>query len=217
MAQRRRDRGESGERMIVTARLRLVPATVAHVRAEIGDRVEFARLLDAEVPGNWPPEGVADALPLFLGWLEAAPDRVGWFGWYALASNRLIQEAQLPTTIFSGLDWPAPGCSGLQENRSDTLVLVGSGGFLGPPQDGEVQIGYSVLPQFQRRRFATEMAGGLVRWALEQPDVLRIVAETEWANPASVRVLSALGFAAAGLSAEPGGMRFVLSQGAGGG
>ncbi len=171
--------------MIETTRLKLIPATVALARAEIGDRREFARLLGASVPDNWPPETAADALPLFLGWLEAAPDRVGWFGWYALVA---------------GDEGAAP-------------VLVGGGGFMGPPRDGVAQIGYSVLPQFQRQGYATEMVRELVKWALGQLQVVRIVAETEWANPASVRVLEKAGFAFVGPAAEPGGTRFELSGG----
>lgn len=169
--------------MIQTIRLTLMPATVAHARAEIRDRAEFARLLQADVPDNWPPESLVDALPLFLDWLEAAPEQAGWFGWYALARE---------------------GANG--------RTLVGGGGFLGPPQDGEITLGYSVLPQFQRQGFATEMAGTLVRWAIEQPAVLQISAETEWANPASVRVLEKLGFRIAGPGADAGGMRFELSK-----
>ena len=165
---------------IETTRLRLTPATVALARAEIEDRGEFARLLGGSVPDHWPPETAADALPLFLGWLEAAPDRVGWFGWYALAAGEGSAEP----------------------------VLVGGGGFLGPPQEGTAQIGYSVLAQFQGQGYATEIVVGLVRWAMGQPGVTRIVAETEWANPASVRVLSKAGFAPAGLATEPGGARF---------
>lgn len=49
--------------VIETARLKLVPATVTLARAEIGDRGEFARLLGASAPDNWPPETLADALP----------------------------------------------------------------------------------------------------------------------------------------------------------
>src|SRR2546430_13713525 len=97
--------------MIETTRLKLIPATVALARAEIGDRGEFARLLGAVVPDNWPPETLADALPLFLARLEAAPDRVGWFGWYALAAG---DAAAVP-------------------------VLVASGGFNGPPEDGTAE------------------------------------------------------------------------------
>ncbi len=73
--------------MIETARLKLVPASLALARAEIDDRAEFARLLGATVPGNWPPESLADALPVLLSRLEAAPSRLGWFGWYALAGG----------------------------------------------------------------------------------------------------------------------------------
>jgi RimJ/RimL family protein N-acetyltransferase len=170
--------------IIETPRLRLVPATVAHVRAEIGDRFEFTRLLDASVPDNWPPESTVDALPLFLEWLEAAPSSVGWFGWYAM---RHAQDAN-----------PA--------------VLVGGGGFLGPPVEGQVNFGYSILHQFQGSGFATEMAGALVQWAWKQRVATRIVAETEWANPASVRVLGKLGFVETGASSEPGGALFELKQ-----
>jgi RimJ/RimL family protein N-acetyltransferase len=169
--------------LITTGRLSLLPATVAHARAELNDRREFSRLIEAEVPKNWPPESAADALPLFLEWLEAVPQSVGWFGWYAVA-NKLATQA--PT-------------------------LIGSVGFLGPPRDGEVSIGYSVLPQFQRVGFATEMVAGLVQWAKDDEAVARIVAETEWANPASMRVLSKLGFVEKGSGVEPGGTRFELS------
>lgn len=172
--------------MIETAHLILVPATVAIARAEIGDRSEFARLWGASVPDNWPPDTLADALPLFLGWLEAAPDRIGWFGWYALAL----------------------GDAGISP------ILVASGGFKGPPRDGMAEIGYSVLPQFQGRGYATEMVGGLARWALRQPGVARVVAETEWANSASVSVLRKAGFAPGGSSTAPSGARFEYPGGA---
>jgi [ribosomal protein S5]-alanine N-acetyltransferase len=170
--------------VIETPRLKLVPATVALARAEIGDRGAFARLVRASVPENWPPDSLADALPVFLGWLEAAPDRVGWFGWYALA---------------------AVTCEALP-------VLVASGGFMGPPQEGSVDIGYSVLPQFQGRGYATEMVGGLVRWALGQPGVARVVAETEWANPASVRVLNKVGFAQVQPQIQTGAAKFEFRR-----
>lgn len=169
---------------IHTTRLCLIPATAAHVRAEIHDRRAFAALLDTLVPDNWPPETVAEALPLFLAWLEAAPDQVGWFGWYAVTRSH-----ETPRT------------------------LVGGGGFIGPAEKGVVMLGYSVLPQFQRQGFATELAGGLIRWAFDAPSVERIAAETEWANPASVRVLEKLGFVTVGASAS-GGTRFELPRSA---
>jgi len=168
--------------MIATSRLVLVPATVALTRLEMGNRGDFARLLSADVPANWPPASAADALPLLLRRLETAPNQVGWFNWYALAR-------------ISGPDLP---------------VLVGGGGFLGPPQHGVAQIGYSVLSQFNRQGYATELVGGLVRWAFAQPGLDCIEAKTEWANPASTRVLEKAGFKPVGSAREPGGMRFEL-------
>ncbi len=169
--------------MIETNRLKLIAATVALARAEVADRDEFARLLGASVPDNWPPESLATALPIFLGWLEEAPDRAGWFAWYALAKG----------------------------DGSLSPVLVASGGFMGPPQEGVVEIGYSVLPQYEGQGYATEMVTALVCWAMEQPGVARVVAETEWANPASVRVLLKAGFTPGGPAREPGGARFDLA------
>ncbi len=171
--------------MIMTARLTLVPVTLALARAELCDRDEFGRLLQAAVPGNWPPETAADALPLLLSWLEAASDRVGWFSWYALA----------------------------RIDRTNLTTVIGGGGFLGPPNDGVAQVGYSVLPQFQRQGYASEMVAGLVRWAFAQPGVVRIAAETEWANPASARVLEKCGFMPAGSATHPRGARFELRGG----
>jgi [ribosomal protein S5]-alanine N-acetyltransferase len=168
--------------MLETTRLKLIPATVELARSEIADRHEFARLLAAKVPDNWPPETLADALPLFLTWLEESPDRIGWFSWYVLASG----EGEVP----------------------GSPVLVGSVGFKGPPHDGITEVGYSVLSQFQGRGYATEMVWTLVKWALAQPGVERVVAETEWDNPASVRVLDKIGFSRIGPTANPGGERF---------
>lgn len=116
--------------------------------------------------------------------MEAAPDRVGWFGWYALAAG----------------EPPA------------ARLLVASGGLKGPPMDGTAEIGYVVLPQFRGRGYATEMVRGLVGWAFGQPGVVRVVGETEWANPASVRVLLQAGFARIGPGPEPGSARFEIRQ-----
>lgn len=166
---------------IKTRRLRLVPATVALARAEMSDRCEFARQLGAAVPDNWPPESASDALPFFLELLETNPAWVGWLGWYAIA------------TIDDG-----------------EATLVGSAGFFGPPDGaGEVETGYSVLPQFQRRGIATEMVGGLLGWATAHSDVRRVVARTTTDNSGSRGVLAALGFVEDGASDEPGGIRYI--------
>lgn len=178
--------------MIVTARMRLVPATVALARAELAGRAEFARLLSATVPDEWPPEILADALPVFLEWIEAAPDRVGWYVWYAMV--RAPREA---SNMLAG-------------DIGD--ILMASGGFKGPPQDGTVEIGYSVLPRFQGHGYATEMVQALIDWAFAQPGVLRIIAETTEDNAPSMRLLKRQGFTNAGPAVEPGHIRLLLNR-----
>ena len=73
-------------------------------------------------------------------------------------------------------------------------ALVGDIGFKGPPDDlRTAEIGYSVLPAFQGRGYATEAAQALVAWGLAQPSVRRIVANCQADNAASIRVLEKAG------------------------
>ncbi|HEY1434857.1 MAG TPA: GNAT family protein [Thermoanaerobaculia bacterium] len=161
-----------------TARLELTAATIALSEAELSDRVEFSRLLAAAVPAQWPPESAADALPLFLGWLREHPDWAGWLGWYAVRTD------------------------------GGQRVLVAGGGFLGAPDDhGMVEIGYSVLPAFQRLGLATEMVAALSAWAFAQPAVRRIEADTDRGNAGSWALLTGAGFVEIGDGREPGAAR----------
>jgi [ribosomal protein S5]-alanine N-acetyltransferase len=104
--------------------MRLVASTAELVRAEIEDHRAFGELVGARVPEGWPPGEAADALPWFLEKLEAAgPEGSGWYGFYGIVT----------------------------EGEVDAPVLVGGGGSLAPPRDGEVEIGYSLMPNFQGR------------------------------------------------------------------
>jgi RimJ/RimL family protein N-acetyltransferase len=172
-----------------TPRLILVAATPELARAEVDDRARFAELLDAEVPASWPPETLADALPFFLGLLEANPEWAGWLGWYAIG----------------------------REAAGKPRRLVGSVGFKGPPTDtGDVEIGYSVLPQCQGRGYASEMVRGLCGWAFGHRSVRRVLAETTADNVASLRVLRKLDFAETGPGSEAGSVQFALPRSAAG-
>ena len=60
------------ESILVTARMELVPATPSIVRADLGNRDELGRLLNARVPAAWPPPLVdAAALQWVLKSVEA--------------------------------------------------------------------------------------------------------------------------------------------------
>jgi len=77
-------------------------------------------------------------------------------------------------------------------------VVVGSGGFKGPPTDGAVEIGYNVAASARGQGFATQAVRQLVQWAFETPDVLGVYAETAVDNPASRRVIEKAGFTQVG-------------------
>jgi [ribosomal protein S5]-alanine N-acetyltransferase len=77
----------------------------------------------------------------------------------------------------------------------ETGQIVADAKFKGEPdEEGVVEIGYGTYPAFQRRGYMTEMVGGLMAWASEQPGVRRIMADTDADNLASQRVLQKNGF-----------------------
>jgi len=170
------------DRMIIqtTDRLRLIAGTQALAAAEIKDRAKFAKLLGVVVPEIWPPNNLRDVLGYLYGLYREHPEWEGWLAWYAVRIDN---------------DYP---------------ILCGSIGFKGPPDErGIVEIGYSVLPEFQGQGLATEMVAAIVQWAKNQSLVTRIEAETNIDNQASIRVLEKNNFVGAGAGAEPNTIRFL--------
>ena len=170
-----------------SARLTLIAATLAHVRTELDAPERLAALLGAEVSGAWPTgEYDRDAMEFFRARLEEGGEAAaGWYGWYAVRN----------------------------EDADGPRALVGAGGYFGPPGgDGRVEIGYSVLPEWQRRGYASEIVDALVARAFGVPDVTLVIAHTTPENVGSVGVLARCGFVDAGPGAEPGSIRFERAR-----
>jgi uroporphyrinogen-III synthase/uroporphyrinogen III methyltransferase/synthase len=166
---------------VLTARLRLAPATQESLRLELNDAPAFAALLGATLPEDWPPgEYDRDAIQFFLErMIESGKDTVGWYGWYAI------------------LDGEEPA------------ALVGCGGYLGPPDEaGCVEIGYSISEQWRGQGLAKELVQSLVNraWTF---GARKIVAHTTEANPASIAVLRSCGFQQA-ISSETEQLHFEI-------
>jgi ribosomal-protein-alanine N-acetyltransferase len=88
-------------------------------------------------------------------------------------------------------------------------TLIGETGFHGPPDaSGTVEVGYSILPAYRGRGFATEATRALIRAALARPEVRRITAECLDDNHASLRVLEKLELRRVGSAG--GTLRFEL-------
>ncbi|MEA5050898.1 MAG: GNAT family N-acetyltransferase [Oscillospiraceae bacterium] len=78
--------------------------------------------------------------------------------------------------------------------RSDG-VTVGSADFKAPPDaGGETEIGYGLGKAYEHCGYMTEAVGAMCAWALAQPGVRHVIAETERDNLASRRVLERCGF-----------------------
>lgn len=73
-------------------------------------------------------------------------------------------------------------------------ALVGSGGFVGPPQDGVVEIGYELAPAFRGRGLGTAAARALVEKARSTGVVTKVIANTLAHDNPSTGVLRRLGF-----------------------
>ena len=124
-----------GTTALTTERLRVVPATVATITAELEAPERLAEALGAALPADWPPEHHdTGTLKLWRGEL-AMPGSAGWWLHYVVLT-----------------DAPRP-------------ALVGTVAFKGPPVAGVVEIGYSVVRSWQRHGFATEASRALIEAA----------------------------------------------------
>lgn len=169
---------------IATSRLDVVTATPALLNAELESHSEFAALLGAIVPDDWPPgEYDRPAIEHFRSRLTEDPADADWYVWYAL----------------------------LRSGGPEATTVVGAGGFFGPPNaQGVVEIGYSIVSAFNGRGYATELVQALVKHAFQSGRVTRVVAHTTMDNIGSVRVLEKAGFGFVGPGNEVGTVEYAL-------
>ncbi|WP_303311333.1 GNAT family N-acetyltransferase [Hymenobacter sp. BT730] len=72
--------------------------------------------------------------------------------------------------------------------------LLGVGGFKGAPNQGTVELGYSIAPHFRHQGYATEATWGMLRFAFAHPEVSQVLAHTLPAGNYSTQVLAKTGF-----------------------
>jgi [ribosomal protein S5]-alanine N-acetyltransferase len=73
-------------------------------------------------------------------------------------------------------------------------MLVGWGGFKGPPVDGAVELGYAIAPGFRGRGIASDAVRELLREALSHSEVRAVIAHTLAEVGPSTKVLEKTGF-----------------------
>lgn len=165
-----------------TPRLDLVAGSVALAEAELAADGSFADRIGCRVPASWPP---------------------GEYDRHAIEFLRDRMREGGPVNV---------GWYGWYAIERERGSLVAAGGYFGPPVDGRVEIGYSVVREEQRRGIASEFAAALVKRAFAHRLVRVVRAHTYATNPASIRVLERCGFRRVGPGESPGAIEFRVER-----
>jgi RimJ/RimL family protein N-acetyltransferase len=147
----------------------------------MGNRIDSERLCLRQLEAE-------EARALLQG--KADPERP-WAAGYPMQGTLIAVEAFV-RAIDNGA---SPGPYGVyQLVRSSDQLVIGDIGFHGPPDKaGSVTVGYGLAPGARGQGYATEALRAVVRWALRQPEVARVEADTTHANLPSQRVMERVG------------------------
>lgn len=169
-------------RMIKSRRLSLLTATPELIEKDIEGRDVLSAALDVNVPKSWPPDLYGPRAMQFALAQLGDSDESGWSFWYLLTQD-------------------------------EPSKLIGIGGFKGrPDESGSVEIGYSILSEFQGKGFATEAVARLVGWAFSHHNVNEVCAETFPHFVQSIGVLQKNGFELTGAGSETGVVRYAITR-----
>jgi [ribosomal protein S5]-alanine N-acetyltransferase len=130
---------------LLTPRLELVSATLELAQVEISDLTAFARMLNAPRPASWPPP------------LNDENSQQSFL--------KSLQRAEA-----KDFGWFLWFCI-----RREPRELLGNVGFKGSPENGLVEIGYSLVEKYHGNGYCTEAVRALIGWAFEHGAVQTIV------------------------------------------
>ncbi len=152
---------------ILTLRLELIAITLEMIRAGFAKSPDFAKLVNAELPADWPPADWDDhAYEYMVDKMTRYPNSHGWGRYVALK----------PT-------------------QAERRILIGTCGATLPLElNDDAEIGYGILPAFQRRGYATEAVAGLIAWIFSHPHVRSVNAQTFPHLQGSLGVMAKNGF-----------------------
>ena len=160
---------------ILTTRLELIAITPETLQADRTKSPAFSQLIAADVPAEWPPSDWDDhAFDYLNDKFTRYPDSRGWIRYIAVKSD------------------------------GNPRLLVGSCGATLPIETSDdIEIGYGLLPSFQRLGYGSEAVAALMEWIFQFPHVRSVNAQTFPHLEPSIRLLTRLGFQPAGPGPGP--------------
>ena len=134
-----------------------------------------------------------DLEPLLLSWAD--PDMTRYTGVRDDVPGflaRMIAEMQEKQPGDTGAN--GPWYQYILERRSDGAVVGDLGAGFGVPGERQVELGYRILPAFQRQGYAVEALAGLIDHLITEHEIHRFVGVAAAPNAPSIAVLRSLGF-----------------------
>jgi ribosomal-protein-alanine N-acetyltransferase len=89
--------------------------------------------------------------------------------------------------------WYADWQSVLIILKEENVIIGGFCFQRHPDEDGTVQIGYTIRPEYQRQGYMTEALKGGIAWIFQRRDISAVLAETTKSNVPSHKVLQNVG------------------------
>src|SRR5262249_14301576 len=135
------------------------------LRADLEHAPRFASMLGAEIPADWPPD----------------PNYDGDAIRYVMAMQERDRNALAWGFRYFVL-------------KGEPRRLIGAGGYPPTAANGEIEIGYSIMPALRRQGLASEATRSMTARAFALLDVERVIAHTLPQLAASIGVLEKCGF-----------------------
>ena len=165
-----------------TRRLRLIAITPAMLASEKSTDQKLGGLIGCVVPSNWPPvDWEPHVLDILLKQYERCPEQMSWHRYVAFL------------------------------NQDGTRSLIGmTGAFWREASPAECEIGYSILPPYERQGLATEAAQALIELIRRNPQIKSVIAHTFPELTGSIRVMEKCGLVFDGEGEEERTIRYRL-------
>lgn len=159
---------------IMTTRFELVSMSMRFMRLLLARDLEAA----AEEIGASIPADMADRLDNFLQ--------------FRIVDLEVDETAQ-----------PWLGRAIVLTEADGTKRAIGSAGFHAPPdEEGRIEVGYRVEPEYRRQRVASEVVRALFDWARLEHGVTRFRASVSPGNVPSLAIIRGLGFRQVGVQMD---------------